>query len=366
MFQRLRIKNFRLFGELEVDGLSRVNLLAGRNNSGKTSLLEALFLLSGGGNPELILTVTILRGVNEVPGSLGVAPETFWKPLFAELDVHRRIEISGDGADGATLELTIAMERPDTVELIRGDVDRSSRDGSRQIVNLPDSQVLRTARELAETLKFSFAHGAERREGRLGVTQQGLQVTAPGSHIPFKAVFLSGRSGSLEEDAVRLGQLRTRKQGELLTNALRIVEPRLQSVEDTMASGTAMLWGDIGLPELVPLSVMGEGMVRLARLVLAISAAPAGLVPVDEIENGVHHSILGKVWTAVAEAARQFDAQVFATTHSFECVAAANQSLEADQWRYHRLDRRIDGTSRCVSYRPDEVDASVRHGLEVR
>ena len=51
MFQHLRIKNYRLFGDLEIDGLRRINLLAGRNNSGKTSALEALFLLSGAGKP---------------------------------------------------------------------------------------------------------------------------------------------------------------------------------------------------------------------------------------------------------------------------------------------------------------------------
>ena len=53
MLDRLRIRNYRVFGNLEVTRLSRVNVVAGGNNAGKTSLLEALFLLSGGGNPHL-------------------------------------------------------------------------------------------------------------------------------------------------------------------------------------------------------------------------------------------------------------------------------------------------------------------------
>jgi len=59
MLDRLRIRNYRVFGDLEVTRLSRVNVVAGGNNAGKTSLLEALFLLSGGGNPHLALNPSI-------------------------------------------------------------------------------------------------------------------------------------------------------------------------------------------------------------------------------------------------------------------------------------------------------------------
>lgn len=365
MFQQLRIKNFRLFGELEVGGLSRINLLAGRNNSGKTTVLEGLFLLCGGGNPELVLRITTFRGVNQVPGPPSVVPAAYWKPLFSDLDMNRHIEISGSRTTGDSLELTIAPERSNTVKLIRGPVELSSGQLRGATVKFTDAQVLRTSGELSETLRLTFAHGNDQHEGRLSVTQDGFQIVPPEASVPLQAVFVSARSGSLQEDAVRLGQLRTRKQGDLLTNALRIVEPRLQSVEDSAASGIPMLWGDIGLPQMVPLSAMGEGMIRIARLVLAISAAPGGLVLVDEIENGIHHSILDKVWAAAAEAARQFNTQVFATTHSFECVAAAHKAVGTDQWRYYRLDRTSDGV-RCVSYNPEDVEASVRHGMEVR
>ena len=50
MLERLHIRNYRVFNDLKIDQLSRINLIAGKNNSGKTSLLEAIFLLSGAGN----------------------------------------------------------------------------------------------------------------------------------------------------------------------------------------------------------------------------------------------------------------------------------------------------------------------------
>lgn len=57
MLESVRIRNFRVFRDLEIDRLARINLFAGHNNSGKTTLLEALFLLSGGGNPHMTLNV---------------------------------------------------------------------------------------------------------------------------------------------------------------------------------------------------------------------------------------------------------------------------------------------------------------------
>ena len=392
MFHDLRIQNFRLFEDLQINGLSRINLLGGRNNSGKTTVLEAVFLLCGGGNPELVLRINAFRGLSQVQRSPAGLSSSCWKPLFARLDLHRPISIGGRH-DHGRLELTVALEPTNTFELTQrpaGDPSRqdqsmignlqgatgatgatgpTSREGQSMIANLQEDAALRTSgeRSAPATLRLSCVQdGNKREEGRMRVTEQGtIEVKRPSSALPFQGAFLSARNGNLQEDAVRLGQLRTQKRGDLLTQALRIIEPRLQSVEDSSASGLPMIWGDIGLPELVPLPAMGEGLSRVARIVLAISGERGGVVLVDEIENGIHHSVMDKVWAVLAEAAQQFDTQILATTHSFECVAAASRALGRD-WSYHRLDRNEDGKFHHVRYAPDEVVSAVDHGLEVR
>ena len=127
-----------------------------------------------------------------------------------------------------------------------------------------------------------------------------------------------------------------------------------------------MIWGDIGLSELVPLAMMGDGMTRLARLVLAIAASPGGLVLVDEIETGLHHTVLSDIWRAVDEAANEFETQIVATTHSYECLQAAHQSLGGGGgFLLHRLEVSGSG-NHCVTYFPEDIDAAIRHDLEVR
>ena len=78
-----------------------------------------------------------------------------------------------------------------------------------------------------------------------------------------------------------------------------------------------------------------------------------------------------KVWRAIAEAARQFDVQVFATTHSFECIGAAHQAFSEDlpglqdDLRLHRLDR-VNGDTVAKTYDREILGAAMEMRLEVR
>ncbi len=350
MLERLHIRNYRVFNDLKIDQLSRINLIAGKNNSGKTSLLEAIFLLSGGGNAELALRIMAFRGIDTVSGTPQTVTETSWKPLFSALDMNKTVEIGGAHTSLDQLAMTITIDKP-------------------RATSLPLNETVGThLTELSDTrqLLFSFTSpltGAV--TGRMYVAGQSLKIEPPDAALPFSGMFLSARVGTLKDDARRLGVLRKQKKGHLLLEALQVIEPRLQSIEDNSASGTPIIWGDIGLPELIPLPVMGGGMTQLARLVLSISDTPDGVVLVDEIENGFHHSVLPKVWQAVATAAKQFNTQIFATTHSFECAEAAYKALGADGFLLHRLE--ASGTeNRCVTYELEEIDVALRHNLEIR
>ena len=146
---------------------------------------------------------------------------------------------------------------------------------------------------------------------------------------------------------MRLAKLRQQKRDHVLLEALKVIEPRLKSVEENSSSGAPMIWGDISLSELVPLSVMGEGMTRLARLVLGITAAPNGVFLIDEVENGIHHTAMPKVWRVIDSAAKQLNTQVFATTHSHECIRAAQETLGEDDFRLHRLEASDTGIKWC-------------------
>ena len=92
-----------------------------------------------------------------------------------------------------------------------------------------------------------------------------------------------------------------------------------------------MIYGHLkGYDEPVPLTLLGDGVRRVASMVLAMGYARDGTLLVDEIENGIHHSVLGRLWEAIGYAAQLFNTQVVATTHSLECIGNAHPEARDD------------------------------------
>lgn len=365
MFQNLEIRNFRLFEHLKLDRLGRINLLVGRNNSGKTTLLEALFMLSGAGNPELISRINAFRGFQGFgeTATADALQETILKPLFYQFKSNQIITITSHYDSAGPVELTIRFERKNTVDLslkryLHGNTsaERSDR------LWLPPS----TENMWSDNLYLSHKSHKAAHKGHLQISNDGVRVVnSPDNHPFTAATFVHGRSRSPSRDATLLGDLRRRKQGHHLVDALKILEPRLEALEENSIAGYPMIWGDIGLPELVPLSMMGEGMTHVTSIFLAIFATTGGVVMVDEIENGIHYSVLEKVWRAIGEAAERAEVQFFATTHSFECMEAAHDAL-GDKLAVHRIEEDREGKSRCVTLDAESIAAAIRHGFEVR
>ncbi len=350
MIQQLRIQSYRCFEDLQINPLARINLFAGRNNSGKTTVLEAVTLLSGAGDSTHVLVIHDLRGVqiDELAGTPQSIRNIIWKPLFPAFDLDKTIRIEARNARHGAMRLEMSLERTEGAVLILHKPSEPPHVGN-------------------EALRLLYtSDSAEPWERRVVIKEgTGIQTHGPGRRHPLSAGFLPTRSRDGRQDALKLGELRRRKQSHLLTEALRIVEPRLQSIEENSVAGYPMIWGDIGLPELAPLSTMGEGMTRLASILLTIATVGRGVVLIDEIENGIHHSAMNDVWRVVADAARRFDTQVFATTHSFECMEAAHDALDTDLL-FHRLEIGPDGRNRCVTFEPDNLSTAIDYGLEIR
>ena len=349
MLERLHIGNFRGFGDLEIDKLGRINLVAGKNNVGKTTLLEAISLLGRAGNARMALDEHLVRMAARDAAVTSIA-ETLWKPFFFGLDTDSVVTISGHHSSIGDMKLTISLQRPTTTK-----VQRKGDDGV---------QIKDRFGELALKLMYDDPESGQlEREAR--ETVDNVTFVQEDAYVPFIGAIVQPGGGNLNNDARLLGQLRKEKRGDWLLEALRVVEPRLQGIEDNSSSGAPMIWVDIGLPELVPLPVLGAGMTYFTRIVMSTALVQGGVVLVDEIENGLHHSVLSDVWRVIGKTAEQFNAQIFATTHSRECVEAARDALGADGFRLHRLEV-VDGRLRCVTYESGAIEGAIRHNLEFR
>lgn len=360
MYHSFTVSNFRCFRELTITDIERVNLIAGLNNVGKSALLEALFIHCGAYNPELTLRLQGFRGIETMKVELRGDIETPWDSLFSGFDTSKRVELVGeDPATGRRLLRLTVVRQPEELskigEFIQHDPDKPA--------TIPLSS------EGAHVLELEYQE--PKRHGRYHTIfdQRGVRTTPIPPPPPFPAFHLSARGRiPLAEDAERFGKLEILRKQDVLLKALQVIEPRLQRLAVVVAAGVPMLHGDVGLARLVPLPFIGDGMGRLASLVVAVGNAPNGVVLVDEVENGLHHSILPKVWRAIGEVARDFNTQVFATTHSLECIVAAHNAFAEGglyDFRLHRLERRNE-IIHAVTYDEETLAAAIETGLEVR
>lgn len=360
LLQSISIRNFRCFEQLKVDSLARVNLIAGKNSVGKTALLEAIFLLIGAENLELILKISQFRGINELKGELVSVLELLWAPLFKDLDTRRKVSISSILRSGKEqrVELSVTPATSQTVRLNNGEQQDS---------------LLRTGLSQNAVLTQTFVDASGKKNTFQMRPVRGELLIEPTPSPPQNmGYFLSSRSPvGQEESANLLGRLvRSKRVDDLdLVRILReTVEPRLRQLEVIPGAGASLIYGDIGLDQMIPLSLMGDGMSRVAGILLRIASASGGVVLIDEVENGLHHSIIEDVWSVIDKAARLFNTQVIATTHSYECISQAHRAFSKSDdydFRLHRLDR-VGENIEAIAYDQESLEAALESDFEVR
>jgi len=116
MYQSIAVKNFRCFSDIAMEGFERVNLITGKNNVGKTALIEALWLYHGYQNPVLGVTIDKFRGIETF------RKDDFLRNIFSDFDIDRPIELSAKDRSGQqrTLRITIQQRTVSTVFMGNG------------------------------------------------------------------------------------------------------------------------------------------------------------------------------------------------------------------------------------------------------
>jgi predicted ATPase len=356
MIKILRIRGLRGFRAFEVGELKRTNLFIGANNAGKTTVLEALLLHLGAYNPQLPVIVNAIRGFDR----FATDPDDIWGWLFPGKDTTSTIEITTIREQAAEYSVRIFLRERKQTSISQTPEVRTAASTATSVV------AGAAARELV--IEYTDVGGAKMLsnayvDGDQIVYQKGSITPTP------QAIYLHFKAPRTQENPERLSGLKQVVGGDReLLESLRIIEPRLRELVILARGGPAAIYGDIGIGQLLPLSMLGDGINRLLTLLLSISAAPNGFVMVDEIENGFHYSVLRKVWQAIGDACNRNQVQLFAATHSLECVRAAHESFKIHQpydLGLFRIERQ-NGASTAVALDEEELATATAMDLEIR
>jgi len=307
MLKNLAIQNFRHFQDLQIQSLNRVNLFVGRNNSGKTSLLEALFLLF---DHELNLEKlsSIFHSIfHNLPNDSIDESDHFWEWLHHSRDTDQEVKITGSSAEH---DYTVSLNR--TAHTIQHRSEPSPQNRA------TTATVLSTVSTFEEATRFN--------------------------HVAIEQAY-----------------------HQQLIIYLQKIEPRLQDLQCLKLGTRPLIYADIG--KLVPMIQMGQGFRRLLQIFSEVIISESNILLIDEIERCLDHKAQMVLWQGLAHLLQEKDIQIFATTHSYECVQAAYEAhseIKSSNFTLHRLERRNDGNSHVVTYSPTTLKTALELNLEVR
>ena len=355
MVKRIRIENFKCFESLSVNELGRLTLLGGQNNVGKTAFLEALFLFLDKRSEQRVLGPYARRGLRQVDRR----PEIAWAPIFHDYDLTKEVRITLE-EDGQAEDLCVRLVKDFAPPTLPGKADDTTK-------GVPTSTAPRTS----DALEFEDSEG---RKWYLSIDRYDgtIQTAVIGVFPDVKPVtFLGTRSHPRESDAHTFGELDRLGETQRVIDFLRTIEPDLESLSIIPLGEDPVIHAKLRRMRVkIPVVFMGEGMSRLLSIILAMVRSRGGIVMIDEIENGIHHTVQAPIWSAIAKAAAKLPCQVFATTHSYEFLRHAQEALAggeyANDFRYIRLERNAKGGHVAKSYDIETVRTAVEMGLEVR
>ena len=368
MYASFSIENFRCFDNLTVEPLARVNLIAGPNNVGKTALLEALWMHCHPTAPREALR-TIQRDLADY------SQGEFFADLFPQYqtDLTIRLQAENDPWHG-TRTLNIQRKYRAQETLFDWSMVSETELDDDAIAGFDFSNEL--AFEYVDENDSKFLNSAwldaDSPSGRLRPVLRDSRTSRATSAYP--CVFEhTKRRYNARALATRFGRAELEGYSSAIDEIVRLLEPRLKRMT-TIADnrGVPAIHGDIGAGRLFPMAIMGEGTKRLLALSLAFLSARHGIILVDEVENGLHHTALVDVWKNLDWLSREFNVQVFATTHSYECIKAAHTAFKTnelgDDLAYLRLQRNHrTQLIECVSYDDaDAFDYAFEYGRGVR
>lgn len=369
MIRKLEINKFRGFEKYKIDNIGQINLLVGTNNCGKTSILEAIRLLKSKGNSYNLFFVLVRRGEQiQYETERNRRPEADLCRLFYAYRLAPKSIFSIIGYDNHQTEnLTVSIDEiPYQSELFDQHPDFA---GSYQ-------------------LNVSWNKGNEQTSEDYPVSQNGglsydyirRARVKPKETELSNLEFVPTASLSPERVISLFDEIVLSPDEDLVLEALKIIEPdiaRLASLggadrRPLLSSGEyargGILVKSVKWEKRIPIGSLGDGIWRMLGLILSLIGAKGGILLIDEIDTGLHHTVMSEMWKLICKTAKKLNVQIFATTHSSDCWKSLAENATGSEFgtneiRIHRIDRHKDIPE---TFTNQEMDIALNREIEVR
>jgi AAA15 family ATPase/GTPase len=344
MFNKIQIERFRGIRYASIEGFKQINLFFGKNNCGKSSLLESLFLASGLSNPLLPIHVNFMRGYGKSNFNDLILN-------FHNLDSSQPIIIQLIDGEVRNLNITLFKENQENITL-----------------NTDSANILSNVEEGKYGLKLDFQINDTPFSSQLEFdskdTKNVNRIVPDNYTESLQCVYLSPKF-DFNASIQGLKKIQENKDEHFIIDGLKLIEPR---VKDFIFTDNDVLV-DIGLNKRIPVNMMGDGARKIVSLLTAVYDCKNGMLLIDEISNGFHHSVMCDLWKVLINAAIKNNTQLFVTTHDIDSIKglrdAAIDKFD-DKIATFKLLKTNDDELKAYHYSLDSLNYSINQEIEIR
>lgn len=319
MIESIEIKNFRCFKDTKIAKFGLVNLIGGMNNAGKTALLEAVYLTVSPTAPSLMFLHKNVR--REDPEFGKEKPENVWDNLFFQQNKNEKITLScvNDSKDRFKITLDCNEEAGELVNFIENLDDDDE--------ELNHFQSILLEEETAKSVLHLNVYKNTNKEHSPTLIANSLGIVARSSVSDSKFNTVNFIQSSVRRSSSRLAKQydnvchRSDEKEKAFLRGMKIIDRSIKQAK-TSTLGNGGLYLQRENEEMMPITLFGDAITRVADFILRIINNPNSIILIDEIENGIHFTAQAELWEMLFKLADAYGTQIFATSHSFEMIKA--------------------------------------------
>ncbi len=348
--KKLTICQFRGIRNFTLDNIPKVVLFGGRNNSGKTTILEAVMALLSRQSAGILLEENHYR-------LLGSKTIDDVRNAFMEDPEGVLANVEGESDTGVRLKAEFKIQlQPNPVVSVSDSLEKRN--------SLMAYEIVGTFSYWDEkgVLEKNDLHAIPSNgdEGTWQIQQVPLKPFAPVAFLPTTVV------GNVA--LYPLGVVFKLGEKDRLIGALRRIDPLICDINLDKEN---ILVNVKGRKKPLPLQTFGSGMSQIVRFVSALIATPHGIFAIDEIGNGLHYSSCKVLWDVLLPIVKENDNQIFVTTHRKDVLQAFTDSYaeqeNAPSAEYINLIRDLETSERkAYRYSTEKLKNALEAELEVR
>jgi len=360
MLNSLYIRNYRNLKELKIDSVSRINLITGKNNTGKSSVLEAIYIYATKAKPENLLLILGSRGEYYQRDDFNTKSLI---SFFTNRTAEESIKIGPLEKDEFSLEKGIELD------LVNYIYEKES------------GKIIRNKEYISSEQSDKYNNwktGLDIRisSGSIFIGEQG-EAIGNGDFLNFIQFFdvyfvRAGLAASSITNEKSFDRIALTPKETYVIEALKIIEPKTERIAFIAEDNFQMRKAVIKLSDqenVIPLQSMGDGINRILSIILALVNAENGFLLIDEFENGLHYTVQEQLWKIIFKLAKDLNVQVFATTHSNDCINSFSEVLNRNEYEVSgqmiRLDN-VKGVIKPEIFTVKDLEIATRQEIDIR